>query len=139
MEQYVGISDILKLVNKLRNIMTGISFTPGDLPITDIVKGNDISFTFTLALNGVPIDLSTSTAKLEARSKATSDSTILSLSTAAGDITMNASGEVVVVIDNATTGAIVENAGIYDFIVTDSGLKTTYIGGAMTFLEGVSS
>lgn len=120
--------------------MTGISFTPGDLPITGIVKGNDISFTFTLVLNGVPIDLSNSTAKLEARSKATSDSTILSLSTAAGDITMNASGVVVVVIDNATTGAIVENVGIYDFIVTDSGgLKKTYVGGAMTFLEGVSS
>lgn len=92
---------------------------------------------------GDPIDLTGYTARMQVRRKHTSDTTILSLTSAAGDITLGgAAGTIVVVATAAATAAIdTDNktlSAVYDLELINGSTVTRLLEGSVTITPEVT-
>lgn len=90
---------------------------------------------------GVPIDLSAHTAIMTIRSHATSSTTLLQLSSAAGEITINGPlGKMVVTITAAQAATLTQSRGVYDLVITDTGTAQVdqVLAGTVTIVNGVT-
>lgn len=112
---------------------------PGNYTIT-VYQGATFSRVFTWKDGaGSLINLTGYTARLQARSSVDSTSTLCSLTSAGGDITLGgAAGTITVVMSAATTAAITQS-GVYDLELIDgSGNVTRLLEGVFRLIREVT-
>lgn len=86
-------------------------------------QGSTFVQTLTITDNATPPvarNLSTYTARMQVRPDAESTTTLLDLTSAGGDMTLNSSGVIVVTV-SATNTAALARGGVYDLEIEDAG------------------
>jgi hypothetical protein len=89
---------------------------------------------------GDPVNVTGYSARMQVREKYTSTTTLLSLTSVAGDIVLGgAAGTIVVTASATATAAIDEKRGVYDLeMVSPSGTVTRLIRGCVTITPEVT-
>tara|TARA_B100000902_G_scaffold155285_1_gene151710 strand:+ start:692 stop:1036 length:345 start_codon:yes stop_codon:yes gene_type:complete len=105
-----------------------------------IDQGATFSKTFTYKSGGNAVDLSTHTARMMVRSSYDASSTLVSLTSAGGDITLASNGVIVVTISATATAALAApNSGVYDLeIVASDGTVTRLLQGNVSITPEVT-
>jgi hypothetical protein len=103
-------------------------------------QGETFSKTFTYKAGGVAVNLSTHTARMQIRNSYAATSALIDLTSAAGDITLNSSGEIVVgIASSVTTALTAPDTGVYDLeIVTSAGAVTRLVQGNVSITPEVT-
>lgn len=113
--------------------------TPGIYPIT-IYKGATYSKIFTWKNPaGTAVDLTTFTARMQAREKVTSTTTFIDISTTSGITLGGTNGTITVTLTAAETAAITATSGVYDLELIDAAsVITRLLNGTVTISEEVT-
>lgn len=93
-------------------------------------QGATFSKQLTWEIDATPIDLTTYSARMQVREKHTSTSTILSLSSDDGDITLGGTdGTILIEVDATTTAGLVAKCYVYDLELVSSSTVTRLLEG----------
>jgi hypothetical protein len=105
-----------------------------------IEQGATFRLSITWKADGVAVDITGYTARMQVRHRYSSTDTLLSLTSAAGDIVLGGSAGTIVVTASATaTAAITERAAFYDLeLVSGSGVVTRLLQGAVSITPEVT-
>lgn len=90
-------------------------------------QGSTFTLNFTVDTDGVAWDLSTYTARMQVREAVAAVDKYLDLTSAAGDITLNASGNVVVTVSATRMAAVPAGRHVYDIELVSAGGVVTRI------------
>ncbi len=88
-------------------------------------QGATFNLNFTVQTDGVPWDFTGYTAAMQVRQSTSSATTLLNLSSANGDITMNSSGEVSVTVSATEMTPLPSGRWVYDIEFTSPGDEVT--------------
>jgi hypothetical protein len=94
--------------------------TPGSYHIT-APQGATFRLVFTVSIDGVPVDYSTYSARMQVRPSSNSSTKILDLSSTAGDIVLNSSGQISITASSADMSAATPGRHVYDIEVESFG------------------
>lgn len=86
---------------------------PGTYNITAL-QGATFGLTFTISTDGTPWNLSTYSARMQVRHSVNASTTVLDLSSANGNITLNSSGQVSITVSATVMANISSNRYVYD-------------------------
>jgi hypothetical protein len=90
-------------------------------------QGSTFVLDFTVATDGSPWDLSTYSARMQVRTFTSATDTLLNLSEDANDISLNASGRVVVTVSATRMANVVAGKHYYDLELVSAGGEVTRI------------
>lgn len=91
-------------------------------------QGATFNLNFTISTSGTVWDLTSYTARMQVRTNVESSSTLLSLTSAAGNIVLGgAAGTVAVTVSASTMAGIIAGSHVYDLEVVSSGGVVTRI------------
>lgn len=90
-------------------------------------QGSTFYFNGTISTDGTPWDLTGYSGRMQVRTSVGASTALLSLTTAAGDITLNSSGEFSVSVDADTMADILAGRHVYDFEVESAGGEVSRI------------
>jgi hypothetical protein len=88
-------------------------------------QGATFKLNFTVQTDGVAWDFTGYTSAMQVRRSTSSATTLLNLSSAAGNITMNASGEVSVTVSATTMSGVPSGRWVYDIEFTSPSSEVT--------------
>ena len=103
-------------------------------------QGETFERTFTYKAGGNLVDLSTHTGRMQIRNSYDSPSPLIDLTSGAGDITLDATGKIVITIASSVTTALTApDTGVYDLeIVTSGGVVTRLVQGNVSITPEVT-
>ena len=103
-------------------------------------QGETFSRSFTYKTGGNLVDLSTHTGRMQIRNSYDAPTTLVDLTSSAGDITLSALGKIVVTIaSSVTTVLTAPDTGVYDLeIITSAGAVTRLIQGNVSITPEVT-
>ena len=102
-------------------------------------QGETFQKTFTYKSGGVAVDLSSHTARMQVRSSYDATSTLIDITSGAGDITLASNGVMVITIASSVTTALAApNTGVYDLEIVLSGVVTRLLQGNVTITPEVT-
>ena len=103
-------------------------------------QGETFERTFTYKAGGNLVDLSTHTGRMQIRNSYDSPNPLIDLTSGAGDITLDATGKIVITIASSVTTALTApDTGVYDLeIVTSGGAVTRLVQGNVSITPEVT-
>jgi hypothetical protein len=103
-------------------------------------QGETFQRSFTYKSGGALVDLSTHTGRMQIRNSYESPSTLVDLTSGAGDIALSAVGKIDITIASAVTTALTApDTGVYDLeIVTSGGVVTRLVQGNVSITPEVT-
>jgi hypothetical protein len=103
-------------------------------------QGETFQRTFTYKSGGSLVDLSTHTGRMQIRNSYAATSALVDLTSAAGDITLDAAGKIVITIASSVTTALTApDTGVYDLeIITSAGAVTRLVQGNVSITPEVT-
>ena len=103
-------------------------------------QGETFQRSFTYKSGGALVDLSTHTGRMQIRNSYESPSTLVDLTSGAGDIALSAVGKIDITIAPAVTTALTApDTGVYDLeIVTSGGVVTRLVQGNVSITPEVT-
>ena len=104
-------------------------------------QGETFQRTFTYKAGGNLVDLSTHSGRMQIRNTYDSPSPLVDLTSGAGDITLSATGKIVITIASSVTTALTApDTGVYDLeIITSGGVVTRLVQGTVSITPEVTS
>jgi hypothetical protein len=88
--------------------------------------------------NGIPIDLSAASAKMQLRASVGSETVLLELSTDTGNIVLDAHGNIDLEADPNDTWPLDLKEAVYDLIVTTGSIVTALARGRVTIIHAIT-
>ncbi len=103
-------------------------------------QGETFQRTFTYKSGGSVVDLSTHSGRMQIRNTYDSPAALVDLTSGAGDITLDATGKIVITIASSVTTALVApDTGVYDLeIITSGGVVTRLVQGTVSITPEVT-
>ena len=105
-----------------------------------INQGETFTKTFTYTAGGNAVDLSSHTARMQVRTSYDASTTLVSLTSGAGDITLTSAGVITVTISATATAALAApNNGVYDLeIIGTNSVVTRLLQGNVSITPEVT-
>ena len=104
-----------------------------------ILQGATYSITITWEVEGIPVDITGYTARLQARTSVAATSTFINLTDGAGLTLGGVAGTIIVDLTATETAAITETTGVYDLELTAlTGDITRVLQGSVTINQEVT-